>query len=104
MKAASLQPPQECHAREYYVQLAGPCDVAEDMHRDYNHDSDALHLASDCFPEPPTPTSIAFPRGWLSIRVIRHTCSMACSPEEQQGWQRTRNNTATSADSPRDFF
>ena len=42
------------------------------------HAENTLHLARDCFPEPPTPTSIAFPRGWLRMRVIRHTCSMAC--------------------------
>ena len=34
-------------------------------------------LASDCLPEPPTPTSIAFPRGRSKMRVMRVTCSMA---------------------------
>mmetsp|Transcript_9193 Transcript_9193/g.38628 ORF Transcript_9193/g.38628 Transcript_9193/m.38628 type:complete len:250 (-) Transcript_9193:487-1236(-) len=36
-------------------------------------------LASDCLPEPPTPTSIALPRGRSRMRVTRVTWSMACS-------------------------
>mmetsp|Transcript_14317 Transcript_14317/g.34861 ORF Transcript_14317/g.34861 Transcript_14317/m.34861 type:complete len:271 (-) Transcript_14317:8417-9229(-) len=34
-------------------------------------------LARDCLPEPPTPTSIAFPRGKSKIRVMRVTWSIA---------------------------
>mmetsp|Transcript_2342 Transcript_2342/g.7646 ORF Transcript_2342/g.7646 Transcript_2342/m.7646 type:complete len:237 (+) Transcript_2342:4635-5345(+) len=32
---------------------------------------------SDCLPEPPTPTSMALPRGWRSTRQSREMCSMA---------------------------
>ena len=34
-------------------------------------------FASDCFPLPPTPTSIAFPLGRFKMRVILVTWSMA---------------------------
>ena len=30
-----------------------------------------------CFPEPPTPTSIALPRGWRRMRAILVACSAA---------------------------
>lgn len=43
--------------------------------------------ARDCLPLPPTPTSMALPRGRSMMRAIRVMCSMAC-------WKRTRSITA----------
>ena len=37
------------------------------------------NLDKDCLPEPPTPTSIECPDGWVIIRVILHTCFTASS-------------------------
>ena len=37
----------------------------------------AAKRVSDCLPEPPTPTSIALPRGWRSTRARRETWSIA---------------------------
>eukprot|EP00959_Pyramimonas_sp_CCMP1952_P467517 9491757-Pyramimonas_sp.AAC.2 len=41
----------------------------------------------DCLPEPPTPTSIALPRGRPMMRLMRVTCSIAC-------WKSTSSITA----------
>ena len=45
------------------------------------------YLARDCLPLPPTPTSMALPRGTLMVLAMRVTCSMACSPRQSQGLQ-----------------
>ena len=37
----------------------------------------AASFARLCLPLPPTPTSIALPRGRSTMRVMRHTCSIA---------------------------
>mmetsp|Transcript_11646 Transcript_11646/g.49782 ORF Transcript_11646/g.49782 Transcript_11646/m.49782 type:complete len:362 (-) Transcript_11646:1426-2511(-) len=37
----------------------------------------AASFVSDCRPEPPTPTSSAWPPGWLTMRQMRQTCSSA---------------------------
>lgn len=39
----------------------------------------AASLASDCFPEPPTPTSSACPPGLLMMRLMRAMCFIASS-------------------------
>ena len=31
----------------------------------------------DCLPDPPTPTSMALPRGWRRMRLMRVMCSTA---------------------------
>ena len=36
-----------------------------------------FYLVSDCFPQPPTPTSRALPRSCRIMRVMRVTCSIA---------------------------
>eukprot|EP00982_Pelagococcus_subviridis_P017580 31550-Pelagococcus_subviridis.AAC.13 len=44
------------------------------------HLNPAMNVANrvrDCFPLPPTPTSIAFPRGWRRMRAILVACSAA---------------------------
>ena len=40
-------------------------------------DMNPASRVSDCRPEPPTPSSSAFPWGWRSTRDTRDTCSMA---------------------------
>lgn len=51
---------------------------------------------SEALPDPPTPTSMALPRGWRRIRAMRMMCSMASMKNtaggqgkgevEGQGW------------------
>ena len=42
------------------------------------------HLAKDCLPLPPTPTSMALPRGTLMVLAMRVTCSIACHSQHSQ--------------------
>lgn len=57
-------------------------DVTESC-RTSNPQMNAASLDKDCFPEPPTPMSIAFPLGRWMMRQIRVTCSCdGKSPKE----------------------
>ena len=44
---------------------------------------EAASRLRDCLPEPPTPTSRAWPDEGVTILVILHTCFMASSKQHQ---------------------
>ena len=47
------------------------------MEKHLNPATNDANLVRLCFPEPPTPTSIAFPRGCRKMRAMRVACSAA---------------------------
>jgi hypothetical protein len=49
------------------------------MEKGVSSEMKAASRVSDCLPDPPTPTSRAWPAVDETMRTIRHTCLMASS-------------------------